>query len=375
MAVRTLFMSALALLLSACGSGGEIDATNGDTLRDSLNRIVADMPEAQRQSFGQDILLLVEYSAAGIEGVSRRELYSNDYAVLFMEEGQGGMFAALAAAFHEDVVLRAGDAIHGKSPGQLAVEAKEVRSAFYTNLAADFESKISELQALADEIPAKLAKHEADANAALEQISELERNRASAVQNVRITSFVKNGSQYTVEGLVDVTNHHVSPVSNAYFELVLPMPDAVDQYISATANGLRSGADPLLPGETRNDVYFTVRSYVSITRGASVSREAKLEDGPVVPGVPEFNFTSYHRSWVSIDLKPTREQERLAYGFDEIQEVCQREQTRLENAIRSNNAHLSELNTLIVDPAPFEGQITTPPRQRVGIFGRRSTSC
>ena len=108
--------------------------------------LVSGNPEAQLQRFGQDILLVYEHANGGVEGLSRRDLYPDEYAVLFMADEDAGPLSFFVAASFEDIVLQAGTALDGKSPEEMAQDADEIRTIFLTNFAGEVESGIADLQ-------------------------------------------------------------------------------------------------------------------------------------------------------------------------------------------------------------------------------------
>ena len=371
---RILVAAACALLLGACGPGGEIDATNGDTLRDSLNRIVEDMPEVERQRFGQDILLVVEYQAEDIEGLGRNDLFRANYTDLFMSDDETGIFSAFAVAAFEQIALQAGSALDGKSPAQLARDADEIRAAYLENLIVQILAVNAELQPLLDEIPARVTEHEALHAETLARVEELRRQRDSAVSNVRIVSFGYDGRYLVLEALADITNYHSEPATAVNFTLTLPLPD-IEGHVLARQHTIRP-EEPIPVGEILQDVSLNdrVSPFGGLRRMQGAERlQGSLPIGDIDPGRPSIEFRSYQRGSFGMvsaasGLTPTREQNGIVDGLGARLEACESKRSELEEAIAANAAFAEELRSLIPAPAPFDGAYNDP-RRRFG-FGR-----
>ncbi len=116
------------IMLSACGSSNEIDATNADTLSDSLKTIAKDMTEQERQTFSQDVLLVYGAKRDGAEKLNTNRLYSKDYSMLFSAQGE---LAGLLTEIFQDMSLKASEELDGKSPSNIAEQAKKIRQDYY----------------------------------------------------------------------------------------------------------------------------------------------------------------------------------------------------------------------------------------------------
>lgn len=131
---------ALALVLiasfaiSSCGGSSrasKIDASNADAVRESLATITADMTEAERQSFGQDILTV--YSGA-VSPIERLNAYPKSYARAFSDP-----------SLAQDIALEHFDLFDGKTPADLALAAFVLRK---ENAVALLESERDEIAGL-----------------------------------------------------------------------------------------------------------------------------------------------------------------------------------------------------------------------------------
>ncbi len=372
---KCFFTATFVLLLSACGPGDEIDATNGDTLRESLNRIAEDMPEASRQSFGRDVLLTVEFARDGVDGIGRRDLYSNDYTMLFVSDEQAGIFSTFAIAGFEQMVLQAGSALDGKSPAHLARDAKEIRSAYFSSFAEEIQTANTELRAALNEIPVKIAAHQDLYEKTSAHIDNLEIQRASAIDNVRIVniSYTRNGYWVFIQGITDVTNYHSDPIKEVSFRLNFPLlPEVRGHYLRA--DFALSFDEPIPTGETRTALSFEKEISLDML---SVYREQGAEPvsfaslyGNIDLGPPEVDFRSYDRHYPSINLQPTRDDLRLVDGHDAQLEACEQEKTQFEEAIATNDALLIQIQLLVEEPAPFDGEIASPLRGTFGFYSR-----
>ena len=371
-----------ALLLSTCGPGGEIDATNGTTLRESLNGIVKDMPEVERQRFGQDILLIVEYQTDEIEGIAYSDLFPSNYSVLFQAEEETDNFfiSGFTSPSFEQIVLRAGSALNGKTPLQLANDADEIRAAYLQNLITQILAANSEFQTGLDMIPDRVNAHKSLHAETLAQVEELSRKRNSAVSNVRIISLKYNEYQtFPLEYEADITNYHTKPVKFIGFTLTLPLPDIEGCYLELR-DGVRLEAEPLLAGETLENVSVTrrfrrnnslkcniggryqVQNTDTGTYLLSEERRVQIPYGDIDPGLPSTKLREYqnHLGYDTVSLNPTWEQNSIVDSLDTKLKACENMRIEFEKAITANATFVEKLQSIISAPVPIDFEFTKP---------------
>lgn len=104
------------LILGACGSAGgsnTLDATNADTLVKSINSLTENMGEKERQTFGEDVIVIYRSIPDEDKMVAT---YLSDYEDAFNN-----------FELARNIALKHKSLVHGKNPRQLATQASKLR--------------------------------------------------------------------------------------------------------------------------------------------------------------------------------------------------------------------------------------------------------
>ena len=374
---QILLVASFTLALAACGPGDRIDATNGDTLKESLSRIATDMPQAERQRFGQDIVLVHAHAAGGIENVSRRDLYSPDYDMLFV--GDSNTASAALLIFGEifgRVALEAGAELDGKTPESLAQDALSIRSAYMENFAVEIEAHIASLQTELEQNDSRTDERIETYEQTVARIDQYEEQKSTVVQNFSLTSYSgPDNYVFEFEGLVDVTNYSESPVNGIGFRFMLSLPDYEGHYFQLFPE--IDFDEPILPSETRRGVSFAITQSIirpgvptfGTTRAVIVAEGYDRVDIGRASENVQFNetperleFVYYTINYGRVDLSTTSEQQRILDEFEDTMADCEQWNDQILEVIAANEAFLENVRALVSNPQPFEGQVVALSR-------------
>ncbi|MDT0496036.1 hypothetical protein RM530_01470 [Algiphilus sp. W345] len=141
-------------MVAACSS--KIDATNAETMYESLSEMMKGMTEKEKRSVGQDLALLYEHRESGMSELYLDDLYVQEYYQLFVP-GQMGRSSQLEV--YRELLLGDSDIVNGKSAKVLRQEADEIRRQWFkARLASARERKTTVLAAL-PELQGQLAEY------------------------------------------------------------------------------------------------------------------------------------------------------------------------------------------------------------------------
>lgn len=259
-------LAGMALTLAACG-GAKIDATNADTLQESVLKLGKKMTEEERKEFATNLKVVADAAAVEEDELLRRVTpYPNvDYSDYFAtgeekERSKSRIFSPLAS--------KAPKALDNKTPKTLAKSAEDVRKSYFAAWAESNEKDIEELKASLDLYDKRISKIGEELTELDALIEKKAKAVSESVSNVKITS-IQRGSSYSptviMEGTADVKNFASLPITQIYGEIKADFKNSDTFYFHNKSEDLKFEV-PIGVGETRTGIpfkwYSTIRSSV-----------------------------------------------------------------------------------------------------------------
>ena len=348
------------VFLSGCGGGNKINATNADTLRSSLSKVAKSMPEIERQKFGQDVILAYE-AATNEQGriLSQSTLYSDNYSILFASESSEEQLF-FADAF-KDIALKAGSALDGKTPASLAKDAKAIRSDNYKKLVESLEKTNEDLGKNRDEIKTAKQAHEKTNIELQAKNEELEQQRKSVVDNIKIEKISMNRSlRVTMTGTADIKNYTDKPVTRVGFEIKADLPEVPGHFYKSRPQITLE--TPLAPNATLKDypLNFSNNVFSSIVRNPD-AQEVKFNSliGTIKASNPTSELVKYahprepRNPYPSTELKLDRTEQSTLNRYENTIKNCDTSFTQINETIEASKKYIETVKGLIKDPKPL----------------------
>jgi len=180
----------MAVLLTGCG-GGKLSFKNADKVVKSYTKVVADMTEAERQTFNRNVILILEDNDTPPEELTLGDWQSatNRGSELSYLSGESN---GLIKEFASELALKGADSLNGKSASYVNKRGKAIKADIAKAAAKTTEGEITAIEENIKNIASEKADHVTAYEVALDQKKAMNKKMEIYKAKAKVTGFSKN---------------------------------------------------------------------------------------------------------------------------------------------------------------------------------------